>query len=394
MPVGEFFHVRIAAAQPFAESARQHERFALAPPRKSPTCVHVNTSPPFPALHGRGAGINPPNRFDQLHIAPDPDAPEEERPHPRTQFFYDTTESLLTKNDSPDVGFSYGLNSYRGCEHGCAYCFARPYHEYLGWSSGLDFESRILVKLRAPELLRRELGAKRWQPQPIAMSGATDCYQPAERQFRLTRGCLEICAELRHPIFIITKNALVTRDLDLLRELARFNAIAVHVSVTTLDADLAGKLEPRASRPAARLRAIEELSRAGIPVGVMVAPIIPGLTDTEMPAILAAAAAAGARRAGHVLLRLPFAVKDVFLHWLDTHAPTKKARVIDRLKTLHGGKLYDSDWGRRMRGEGIFAQQTSELFHVAARRAGLNQTEFSLSTEHFRRPGGTQLEMF
>ncbi len=357
--------------------------------------THPAPSPPRPPPpHGRGASINPPNRFQQLYLAADPDCPDDERPHPRTQFFHDATESLLTKNDSPDVGFAYGLNAYRGCEHGCAYCFARPYHEYLGWSSGLDFETKILVKLRAPELLRRELTAPRWQPQPIAMSGATDCYQPAERQFRLTRQCLEVCAELRHPIFIITKNALVTRDLDILRELARFNCIAVHVSVTSLDTDLAGELEPRASRPAARLAAIRELSAAGIPTGVMVAPIIPGLTDHEMPAILQAAADAGAQRAGHVLLRLPFAVKDIFTQWLDDHAPTKKKRIVDRLLTLHGGKLYDSQWGKRMSGEGIFAQQLHELFQVTARRAGLNHREFELASDHFLRPGGRQLELF
>lgn len=354
----------------------------------------MNTPPSARPIAGRGAGLNPPNRFEQLHVEADPDCPEDERPNPRTQFFYDATETLLTKNDSPDVGFRYGLNSYRGCEHGCAYCFARPYHEYLGWSCGLDFESKILVKLRAPELLRRELSSPRWRPEPIAMSGATDCYQPAERHFKLTRACLEVCAELRHPIFIITKNALVTRDLDLLRELARHDCVFVHLSVTTLDSELAGKLEPRASRPPARLRAIRELSAAGIPVGVMVAPIIPGLTDHEMPSILAACADAGARRAGHVTVRLPFAVKDVFLQWLDDHVPTKKARIVDRLKTLHGGKLYSSDWATRMRGEGIFAEQLDRLFETTARRLGLNRTEHHLSIEHFRRPQGNQLELF
>jgi DNA repair photolyase len=353
----------------------------------------MNTARPDAAIAGRGAAIDPPNRFERLHVELDPDCDPEERPHPRTQFFYDATESLLTKNDSPDVGFSYGLNSYRGCEHGCAYCFARPYHEYLGWSSGLEFESKILVKLRAPELLRRELSKPKWQAQPIAMSGATDCYQPAERKFRLTRGCLEVCAELRHPIFIITKNALVTRDIDVLAELARHRCIGVHVSVTSLDADLAGKLEPRASRPAARLRAIRELSAAGIPVGAMVAPVIPGLTDHEMPAILEAVAEAGAKRAGYVLLRLPFAVKDIFTRWLDDHAPAKKARVLDRIVTLRGGKLYTAEWGRRMSGDGIFAEQLSRLFEVTARRLGLNREEFALSTEHFRKPG-EQLSLF
>lgn len=355
----------------------------------------MNTSSPSWAapLPGRGAHFNPPNRFEQLHVEPNPDCDPEERPHPRTQFFPDASESLLTRNDSPDVGFSVGLNCYRGCEHGCAYCFARPYHEYLGFSSGLDFETKIMVKLRGPELLRRELSARRWRPEPIAMSGATDCYQPAERTFRLTRGCLEVCAELRQPIFIITKNALVTRDLDLLVELNRYQGIAVHISVTTLDADLAGKLEPRASRPQARLRAIRELSAAGIPVGVMVAPVIPGLTDHELPAILAAAAAAGAKRAGYVLLRLPFAVKEVFTQWLDAHAPEKKARVLDRTKVLRGGKLYDSAWGSRLRGEGLFAEQLRDLFEVSARRAGLNREPLVLSTAHFRKPG-EQLTLF
>ncbi|HVS53089.1 MAG TPA: PA0069 family radical SAM protein [Opitutaceae bacterium] len=355
----------------------------------------MNTSPSGGAgpIHGRGAAINPPNRFERLQVEFDPDFPPDERPHPRTQFFFDATESLLTKNDSPDVGFCYGLNCYRGCEHGCAYCFARPYHEYLGWSSGLDFETKILVKLRGPALLRSELCARRWQPQPIAMSGATDCYQPAERHFRLTRGCLEVCAELRHPIFIITKNALVTRDLDVLAELARFRCIGVHVSVTSLDPALAGKLEPRASRPAARLEAIRTLSAAGIPVGVMVAPVIPGLNDHEMPAILEAAAAAGAKRAGYVLLRLPFAVKEVFTRWLDDHAPTKKARVLDRVRAMRGGQLYTAEWGRRMSGDGIFAEQLANLFDVTVRRAGLDQEHFALTAEHFRKPG-EQLELF
>jgi len=243
------------------------------------------------------------------------------------------------------------------------------------------------VKLRAPELLRAELCSPRWQPQPIAMSGVTDCYQPAERQFKLSRRCLEVCAELRQPIIIITKNALVTRDLDVLRELARFDCVAVHLSVTTLDSDLGGELEPRASRPPARLRAIRELSAAGVPVGVLVAPVIPGLTDHEVPAILDAVAAAGAKRASYVLLRLPFAVKDIFTQWLDDHVPTKKARVLDRLREMRGGKLYDSGWGTRMRGQGVFAEQLDNLFAVAARRAGLSRDHPALSIAHFRRPG-------
>ena len=356
----------------------------------------MSEPPPLslPPIPGRGAPINPPNRFEPLILEPDPDCPPEERPHPRTQFFFDASESILTRNDSPDVPFTWGLNPYRGCEHGCAYCFARPFHEYLGWSSGLDFESKILVKLRAPALLRHELSSPRWVPESITFSGATDCYQPCERQFRVTRGCLEVCAELRQPIAIITKNALVTRDLDLLASLARDNCAAVYVSVTTLDPDLAGQLEPRASRPAARLRAIRELSAAGVPVGVMVAPVIPGLTDHEMPAILAAAAEAGARRAGYLIMRLPYAVKDVFLAWLDAHAPAKKTRIIDRVREIRGGQLNVSEWGKRQKGEGIFADQIRDLFHATARRAGLNQERVALSTAHFRPPGGRQLDLF
>ncbi len=353
---------------------------------------------PTPAP-GRGTALNPTNRFERITISPDEDFAEldehgvpVERPHPRTQFYFDASESILTRNDSPDVGRGWGLNCYRGCEHGCAYCFARPYHEYLGWSSGIDFETRILVKQRAPALLRAELSSPRWRPEPIMMSGATDCYQPIERHFRLTRGCLEVLAEFRQPVGIITKNFLITRDLDLLAELARYDCVSVSVSVTSLDAELAGRLEPRAARPEHRLRAIRMLRDAGVPVNVLVAPIIPGLTDHEVPAILDAVAAAGAQRASYVLLRLPFAVKDVFIDWLDRTFPTKKERILSRLRDLHGGKLYDATYGKRMRGEGLLADQMKQLFEVSARRAGLNRTAFTLSTAHFRRPGGTQLE--
>jgi DNA repair photolyase len=262
-------------------------------------------TPPSPtAIAGRGPNINPANRFDRIEVVPEGEWLDTEFaetgsvPHPRTQFFDDGTESILTHIDSPDVGPGWGLNSYRGCEHGCAYCFARPYHEYLGWSSGLDFETKVLVKRRAPALLRAELSAKKWKPEPILMSGATDCYQPVERHFRLTRQCLEVLAEFRQPVGIITKNFLITRDLDLLAELARWQCVSVSVSVTTLDPDLASRLEPRAARPEHRLRAIRMLADAGVPVGVMVAPVIPGLTDHELPGILDAAAKAGATRAG------------------------------------------------------------------------------------------------
>lgn len=350
---------------------------------------------------GRGTHLNPANRFEPITLDPDPDFAEFDehgvpvpRPLPQTRFYFDASESLLNHYESPDIGPGWGLNSYRGCEHGCAYCFARPFHEYLGWSSGLDFETRILVKLRAPALLRAELSSPRWKAEPIMMSGVTDCYQPAERRFRLTRQCLEVMAEFRQPVGIITKNFLVTRDIDLLADLARDQCAMVAVTVTTLDADLAGKLEPRAARPEHRLRAIRMLSEAGVPVQVMVAPVIPALTEHEIPGILDAVAAAGAKRAGYVLLRLPYAVKDVFLGWLETVLPSKKDRVISRLRELRGGKLYDATFGERMRGQGIFAEQIKLLFDVAARRAGLNRLENKLSGAHFRPPGGRQLDLF
>src|SRR5947209_8356243 len=222
------------------------------------------------APRGRGSADNPPNRFIPLHYAPDPDCPPDDAPAPHTQFFRDATRVIIATNDSPDVGFSHSVNPYRGCEHGCSYCYARPFHEYLGFSAGLDFETKIMVKEDAPQLLRRELMAKSWKPVTLAFSGVTDCYQPIERKLKLTRRCLEVCAEFRNPVGVITKNALVARDADILAALARDNAARVFLSVTTLDADLAGKLEPRASRPAARLAAMKTLSDAGVPVGVMI----------------------------------------------------------------------------------------------------------------------------
>jgi len=360
----------------------------------------TSPSPSPPPPPGRGTGLQPANRFERLHVAPDPDAAFDPEAEPsdlralRTQFFDDNSQSILSRNDSPDLGFSHGLNPYRGCEHGCAYCYARTYHDYLGWNSGLEFETRILVKRNAAALLRRELAASSWQPQPIALSGATDCYQPAERRFGITRECLQVFAEFRNPVGIITKSALVIRDLDLLADLARYSCASVHLTITTLDAELAGALEPRAARPEHRLRAVRALAAAGVPVGVMVAPVIPGLTEHEIPAILQAAAAAGATSAGYIALRLPHTVKDIFIDWLEHHAPGKKARVLARVRELRGGELNVSDWGKRMRGEGIWADQMRALFDVTARRAGLSVTLPKLSVAHFRRPGGVQLDLF
>lgn len=343
--------------------------------------------PGKPPLRGRGTALNPSGRFEALRLSPDPDFDPSDLPAPRTQFFRDCASSLITHNDSPDVGFETSLNIYRGCEHGCSYCFARPFHEYLGQSAGLDFETRIFVKTDAPALLRAELSHRRWNPQTVVMSGVTDCYQPAERSFKLTRACLEVFAEFRNPVSIITKNGLVTRDIPILAELAKFNAARVFLSVTTLSADLARKMEPRASAPDFRLRAIRELSAAGIPVGVMVAPLIPGLTDVEMPAILQAAREAGAAWAGYVLLRLPYGVKDIFLAWLDEHEPAKKDRIIDRLRQCRGGKLYDPRWGIRGRGTGFMAEQMGQLFRVTAKKLGFAEDLTPLSAAHFRVPG-------
>jgi DNA repair photolyase len=348
----------------------------------------------FKSPRGRGSGANPANRFEPLHLERDPDTDDGERPSPQTLFFEDKSASILVSNDSPDVGFDTSVNPYRGCEHGCVYCYARPFHEYLGFSSGLDFESRIMVKKNAPELLRKELSSPRWKPRPVALSGVTDCYQPAEREFRLTRGCLEVFAEFRNPVAIVTKNFLVTRDIDLLQELARHNAVAVYVSVTTLDPELARKMEPRTSTPTRRLAAIEKLAKAGIPTGVMVAPVVPGLTDHEMISIIQRCADAGARSAGYVLLRLPHAVKELFEQWLETHFPERKEKVLNRLRATRDGKLYNSDFSTRMTGSGLFAEQIARTFEVACRKAGIPNHRPGLSTAAFRGPASRQLTLF
>jgi DNA repair photolyase len=342
-------------------------------------------------VHGRGASWSPANRFEKLHVDltdvdlvdDDPDA--EEKPRRATQYFNDQTKTIIAHNKSPDVGFETSINPYRGCEHGCIYCFARPTHEYLGFSAGLDFESRIMVKREAPRLLEEELSSPKWKPQLLMMSGVTDCYQPVERRLEITRKCLEVLAKFRNPVAILTKNRLVTRDIDLLSELARHKCVVVNLSITTLDVDLQRVMEPRTSVPAARLDAVAQLRAAGIPVGVMVAPVIPGINDHEIPAIVAACAKAGAQFAGHVLLRLPWAVRPLFEHWLDEHFPERKDKVLDRLRASRGGELYDSRWRKRQIGEGIFAEQISSMFEVACRRAGFGEGP-KLSTAAFRRP--------
>jgi DNA repair photolyase len=345
------------------------------------------------APRGRGSAENPPNRFVCLAVVRD-EGEADEAPAPETEFHRDHSRSVIATNDSPDVGFDASVNPYRGCEHGCVYCYARPTHEYLGLSAGLDFETRILVKENAPELLRRELSSAAWRPKTLALSGVTDPYQPIERRLGITRRCLMVLAEFKNPVGVVTKNGLVARDADLLAELARHRAAAVHISITTLDADLAGRLEPRASRPARRLEAIDQLAAAGVPVGVMVAPVIPGLNDHEIPRILASAARAGASFAGKVLLRLPHGVKELFESWLERHEPMRRARVLAHIRATRGGRLNDARFGSRMRGEGLLATQLDRIFEVSCRRAGLARQAPALSTASFRRPGGPQLEMF
>ncbi len=366
-----------------------------------------------PQMRGRGTSQNPANRFTHLEIVPDAEALEaarqaheadvaadEENGQPPeadpfvapTRYFVDASRSILVRNDSPDVNFSVSINPYRGCEHGCIYCYARPSHEYFGLSAGLDFETVLFVKRDAPELLRRELKRPSYAPEPIALSGVTDPYQPIEREFRITRGVLEVLTEFRHPVGIVTKNALVTRDLDLLGALAQqYGAARVMISVTTLDPRLKRILEPRASSVRRRLDAIRQLAEAGVPVGVLVAPIIPGLTEHEIPSILEQAADAGATSAGSVMLRLPHAVKDLFADWLERHLPEAKEKVLGRVRQMRDGELNDSRFGRRMRGSGPLADQIHDLFRLAKRKAGLEAgVRDPLSTASFRVPGRTK----
>ncbi|WP_018467095.1 PA0069 family radical SAM protein [Calidithermus timidus] len=344
---------------------------------------------PHPSIVGRGAASNPSNRFERLQVTLDPhdDCFEPEAIKPQTQYFKDHSRSILARNDSPDVGAKVSINPYRGCEHGCVYCYARPTHEYLGFSLGLDFESKIMVKTDAPELLRKELAHPRWQPQVVMFSGVTDIYQPAERHFELTRRCLEVFLEFRNPVGMVTKNYLITRDLDLLVEMARYRCVSVGISLTTLDEELRRLMEPRTSAPRRRLAAIEALASAGVQVGVMTAPIIPGLNDHEIPALIREAAQAGARWAAYTVVHLPYGLKELFTDWLSRHYPERKEKVLGRIRAMRGGQLNDPRFGYRMTGEGVFADQIRQLFRAACRKAGLPKPAYRLTTEHFRVPG-------
>jgi DNA repair photolyase len=364
-------------------------------PERPPNPALADAVPPALPFKGRGAISNRTGRYEkQERVAVDdgwersPAAGEEEDAPalPRTSVAIDATRTIIARNDSPDIPFDRSINPYRGCEHGCVYCFARPTHAYLGLSPGLDFETKLLMKPDAARLLERELRNPRYRCDVMAMGTNTDPYQPIEREHRITRQILEVLRAFNHPVCIVTKSALITRDIDVLADMAKCNLASVGVSVTTLDRDLARVMEPRASTPPRRLAAIAALAAAGIPTSVMVAPIIPALNDSEIERILAAAAAAGACSADYVLLRLPLEIKELFEEWLDAHAPAKARRVLDLVRQTRDGQLYDSTFGRRMSGTGPVAQLVRQRFRLACRRLGLDRRRLALDVTRFRPP--------
>ena len=356
------------------------------------------------ARRGRGAASNTTNRFETLkRVARDADwvfddgwgGADEPPPTIATTVTVDSTRTIIATNDSPDIGFDRSINPYRGCEHGCIYCFARPTHAWLGYSPGLDFESQLVAKPEAPRLLARELARPGYRCRMIALGTNTDPYQPIERTWRITRGILEVLAAHSHPLGIVTKSVLVGRDIDILAPMAAQGLAQVFVSVTTLDRRLARRMEPRAATPEKRLEIIRRLTQAGIPTGVMAAPVIPALTDSELEAILQAAAAAGARTASYVLLRLPLEIKDLFREWLAENEPLKAESVMRRVRIMRGGRDYDATFGRRQTGEGSDAELLARRFQLACRRLGFNQARTELDTSLFRVPPapGDQLSL-
>lgn len=345
-------------------------------------------------IRGRGSSDNAANRFTKQYTDYDLDEDSGEKPAVETKLIRDHTKQILSTNNSPDIPFTYSLNPYRGCEHGCIYCYARPTHEFLGFSAGLDFESRIMVKYEAAKLLRKRLNSDAWNPETVVLSGVTDPYQPVERKLRITRACLMVFEEFLNPVGIITKNYLVTRDIDLLKKMASRNTVHVTLSITTLDRDLARIMEPRTSQPGRRLDAIRTLSNHGISVGVNVAPIIPGLTDHECVNILEAAREAGARYASYTIVRLPYSVKEMFSDWLEQHFPDRKDKVLNRIRSMRDGELNESEFGKRFKGDGAFAEQIRNLFHIHTKRLGFNRQQLSLNTDEFRPGRGSQLNLF
>lgn len=348
---------------------------------------------PVPPVKGRGTVWAIEHRFSATRSEALDDgwgtleqAAQEERMAPGTQLIEERVRSILTGNDSPDIGFDLSINPYRGCEHGCIYCYARPTHSYLNLSPGLDFETRIIAKLNAAERLRETLAGRDYTPLSLNIGSATDAYQPAERRLRITRGVIEVLAEARHPFSVITKSALIERDLDLIAPMAAERLAAVYVSITTLDPDLARRLEPRAAAPARRLRTIETLAKAGVPVGVSVSPVIPFLNEPELERVLEAGAAAGARSAFSIVLRLPWEVNPLFQQWLQQHVPERADRIMARLREMRGGRDNDHRFGSRMTGQGVWAQLLRQRFEKACARLGLNRERIELDLTRFRRP--------
>jgi DNA repair photolyase len=347
---------------------------------------------------GRGTLSNASGRYEPIaRIAFDDGWQSlEELPPFKTEVQVDATRKIITRNDSPDISFDRSINPYRGCEHGCVYCFARPTHAYLGLSAGLDFESKLFMKPDAPVLLERELSAPSYTPRTIAIGTNTDPYQPIEKKYEIMRRILEVLERAGHPVGIVTKSALITRDVDILSRMAKRNLVKVALSVTTLDAKLARTMEPRAATPPRRLEALRQLSEAGIPAAVMVAPIIPAINDADIERILDAAAMAGVESAGYVLLRLPLEVRDLFKEWLMAHYPDRYRHVMKLIRDMRGGKDYDSSWGQRMTGGGPYAWMIGRRFEAHCAKLGLNTERRRLTTEHFRKPSESsdQLSLF
>lgn len=347
---------------------------------------------------GRGAVSNRPGRFEAQDRLTESDGwdIEEDLPQIRTEVREEVARSFITYNKSPDLPFDRSINPYRGCEHGCIYCFARPTHAYLGLSPGLDFETRLTARINGAEVLEKELRARKYRVAPIAIGTNTDPYQPVEHEYGITRACLEVLRDYRHPVAIVTKGAGILRDLDILSDLAGQGLCSVGISVTTLDPALSRKMEPRVPGPAKRLQVIRALSEAGIPVRIMTSPIVPGLTDTEVEALLEAGREAGARAASWIMLRLPLEVAPLVEEWLRTHVPDRADKVLNRLREMHGGQLYDAQWGRRMRGEGIYAKMIGARFDHAVRRLGFETQSIPLRTDLFAYPirKGDQLSLF
>ncbi len=374
---------------------KRSPRFAENAGRPANDLVGVGIDPD--RRRGRGAGTNRSGRFEPLarELVDDGWESLDALPPLRTQVQEETARQIITRNQSPDISFDRSINPYRGCEHGCAYCFARPTHAYMGLSPGLDFETRLFAKPNAARLLEKELARPGYQVRTMAIGTNTDPYQPIERRYRIMREILEVLERTSHPVGIVTKSALVTRDIDILSRMATRGLVKVALSVTTLDRRLARAMEPRAATPERRLEALRQLSAAGVPTTVMVAPVIPALNESEIERILEAAAAAGVREAGYVLLRLPLEVRDIFKEFLEREYPDRARHVMSVIRSMRGGRDYDSEWGKRMRGDGPYAWQIGRRFEMAARRLGLNRDKLRLRTDLFTAPGAAQqLDLF